>query len=222
MNNLEVTSRILNTLKSLSKDNRTPRRYVLKVAQEKAKFLIGQKLGESSLYREQNLYSTLECMEMEKADLIKCPIIEFRSCKQLMRSKKQLPELIHSKYGASVKEVTSLDGEFLLLPITPYQYRLNKQRKDGLKGENFFYIKDNYLYIPELEVKMVQVVLITQDLYDLEECSECKDNSCKSVWDYEFICSDKLLEVVLQETLKEVSMTKQIQADQNPNLNEGT
>ena len=221
MNNLEITSRILNTLKSLGKDGRISRRYILKVAQEKAKFLIGQKNGENSLYREQNLYSTLECLEMEKTDLIKCPIIEFRSCKQLMRSKKQLPELIHSKYGASVKEVTSLDGEHLLLPITPYQYRLNKQRKTD-SAENYFYVKGNFLYIPDLEVQMVQVNLITQDLYELEQCSECKEKNCKSVWDYEFVCSDKLLEIVLQETLKEVSMTKQIQADQNPNLNEGT
>lgn len=182
---------------------------------------MSQKLGESSLYREENIFKVLDCFELEKVDIIKCPIIEFRTCKQLMRSKKQLPELIHSKYGSSVKEVTSLDGEFLLKPITPYQYRLNKQRKTDSK-EPYFYVKDGYLYVPDLEVEMVQVTLITQDLYDLNECSECKKQNCKSAWDYEFVCSDKLLEAVIQETIKEVSMTKQIQADQNPNLNEGS
>lgn len=197
------------------------RRFILKVGQEKAKFLISQKNGENSLYREANLLSTLDCFELKKVDIIKCPIIEFRACKQLMRSKKKLPELIYSKYGASIKEVSSLDGEHLLKYITPYQYRLNKQRKTDSQ-ELYFYIKDGYLYLPDLEIQMVQVSLITLDLYDLNELSECKDNNCKSAWDYEFICSDKLMEAVVAETIKEVSLSKQVQEDQNPNLNEGT
>lgn len=220
MNNKEFVSRILNGLKSLTKDSRISRRFVLKVGQEKAKFLISQKLGSSELYREVNLYSSIDCFEMEKVDTIDCPIIEFKTCQQLMRSKKKLPELIHSKYGASIKEVASLAGEYILTPITPYQYRLNKQRKSSSK-ELYYYIKDGYLYLPDSEILMVQLSVITLDLYDLNKCSACS-SGCKSVWDYEFICSDKLLEAVIGETMKEVSLTKQIQADQNPNLHEGT
>lgn len=221
MNNKEFVARVLNGLKSLSKDNRISRRFILKVGQEKAKFLISQKAGENSLYRESNLLSSLDCFELKKVDIIKCPIIEFRTCKQLMRSKKKLPELIYSKYGASIKEVTSLDGEYLLKYITPYQYRLNKQRKTDSR-ELYFYLKDGYLYLPDLEIQMVQVSLITLDLYELNELSECKNEDCKSAWDFEFICSDKLMESVVAETIKEVALSKQIQADQNPNLNEGT
>lgn len=221
MNNLEITSRILNGLKSLTKDSRISRRYILKVAQEKAKFLISQKLGENSLYREANLHTGLECFELTKIDTVKCPIVEFRTSHTVMRSKKKLPELIYSKYGSSVKEVTSLDGSAILAPTTPHQYRLNKERKTDHKGL-YFYVKDGYLYLPDSEIQMVRLSLITLDLYDLQECSECSDGECKSAWAYEFICSDKLLEAVIQDTLKEVSMTKQIQADQNPNLNEGS
>ena len=221
MNNREFVSRVLNGLKSLSKDSMISRRFILKVGQEKSKFLISQKASENSIYRESNLISTLDCFELSKVDIIKCPIIEFRTCKQLMRSKKKLPELIYSKYGASIKEVTSLDGEYLLKYITPYQYRLNKQRKTDSK-ESYFYIKDRYLYLPDSEIQMVQVALITLDLYDLNELSECSDGNCKSAWDYEFICSDKLMEAVISETIKEVAISKQVQEDQNPNLHEGT
>jgi hypothetical protein len=221
MNNLEITSRILNALKSLTKDGRVSRRYVLKVAQEKARFLISQKLGENSLYREANLYKSLDCFSMEKIDTFKCPIIEFRSSHSVMRSKSKLPELIYSKYGASVKEATSIDGSFLMKPTTPYQYRLNRSRKTDSK-ERYFYVQDGYLYLPDSEVAMIQVSLITLDLYEMEKCSDCSSGECKSAWDYEFICSDKLLEAVIQETLKEVATTKQVQSDQNPNLNEGS
>ena len=221
MNNNEFVSRVLNGLKSLSKDSMISRRFILKVGQEKAKFFISQKLGNSELYRENNLLSTLNCFELKKVSIIDCPIIEFRTCKQLMKSKNKLPELIYSKYGSSVKEVTSIDGEFLIKPMTPAQYRLNKQRKDNSR-DLYFYIKDNYLYIPDTEVEVVNVSLVTLDLFELDELSSCGEGNCKSAWDYEFICSDKLMEVVISETIKEVALSKQVQEDQNPNLNEGS
>lgn len=214
----DLTSRIESTLKANSKDGKISRRLILKTAQSKAKFLISQKLNERSLYRETNIYTELSCIEMIDQDIVKCPIIEFRRCKDLKRSKKKLPELINSKYGHSLKEVTSIDGEFVFKPITATQYRLNKERTQKSK-DLYFYIKDGYLYLPDTEVKMVNLYLITQDLYDVAHASECNKPDCRSAWDYEFVCPDKLTEVVIQETLKELSLMKQIQEDPNPNLN---
>ena len=218
MLNSEITSRILSVLKANSKDSRISRRLVLFTALSKAKFLISQKLNDRSLYREQNIYTILPCVEMVNLDFVECPIIEFKRCTSLMRSKNKLPELIHSKYGNSVKEVTSVDDEFEFKPITPKQYRNNKNRSLKTK-DNYFYVKDGYLYLPDSEVETVNIYLLTQDLYEVEQCSSCSNNKCKSVWDYEFVCPDKLLEVVIQETIKELSITKQIQEDVNPNLN---
>jgi len=218
MLNSQVASRIISTLKSNSKDGRLSRRLVLSVAESKAKFLISQKLNDKSLHREQNLYQTVSCIEMVTEDVVKCPIIEFRRCDSLQRSKLKLPELIHSRYGHSLKEVLSVDENTPFISITPAQYRLNKSRSLKRK-ENYFYVKDGYLYLPDSEVQSVTLIVITQDLYDLYTISECKNGDCKSAWDYEFICPDKLLEVVIQETIKELSITKQIQEDVNPNLN---
>ena len=218
MLNKEITSRIISTLKSNSKDGRLSRRLVLSVAESKAKFLISQKLNDKSLHREQNLYQTISCIEMITQDTVRCPIIEFRRCNSLQRSKLKLPELIHSRYGHSLKEVLSVDENTSFINITPTQYRLNKDRSLKVKG-NYFYVKDGYLYLPDSEIQSVTLIILTQDLYDLYAISECKNGECKSAWDYEFICPDKLLEVVIQETIKELSITKQIQEDVNPNLN---
>jgi hypothetical protein len=217
MLNRELVSRVASLLKGNSKDGRISRRLILATAESKAKFLISQKLNDMSLYREQNIYTTISCIEMEDFDLIKCPILEFRSCRNLKRSKNKLPELIHSRYGHSLKEVTSVDGQFEFKPITLVQYRLNK-KKTLQKKQDYFYVQDGYLYLPDSEVKVVTLNILTQDLYDLEQCSECGEK-CKSAWDFEFICPDKLLDVVIQETIKELSITKQIQEDANPNLN---
>lgn len=221
MKNLEITSRVINTLKALSKDMRLSRRYVLKTLQNKASFLISQKLNDKSLYRESNLFTTLDCFELKKQDVYKCSILEFRSCKKLMKSKKKLPSLIFSKYGSSILEVTSIDGERVFKPITASQYRINKKRNTGGIEQDFYYIKNGDIYLPDSDVEAVSVVLITLDLYEKEQCSECSDDKCKSVWEHEFIVPDKLLEVVVSETLKELSLNRQIQEDQNPNLQDG-
>ena len=219
MINKDLVSRIQSLLKGTSKDGRIPRRLILKTAESKAKFLISQKLNDRSLYREQNLYQTISCIELIDIDLIKCPIIEFRLCRAIKRSKLKLPELIHSKYGNSLKELLSLDGRFSFSPTTPSQFRLNKNRTLKTKT-NYFYVQDGYLYLPDSEVDMVDIVVLTTDLYELEQCSSCSENKCKSAWDFEFICPDKLLEVVIQETIKEISLNKQVREDVNPNLNE--
>jgi len=213
----ETVSRVANTLRALSKDNRLPRRYILKTLQDKAKFFISAKMADKSLYRETNLFKTLDCVEMIPIDMYKCDIIEFRSCKKLMRSAKKLPELIYSKYGSSILEVTSIDGEFLFKPITLAQYRLNKQRA-GESKQQYFYVKDGYLFLPNSEVERVSVYLLTLDLYESAQCSDCSDEKCKSFWDFEFPLPDKIIEIVVSETLKELSMNRQLQEDQNPNL----
>jgi len=222
LKNLEITSRVINTLKALSKDMRLSRRYVLKTLQNKASFLISQKLNDKSLYRESNLFTTLDCFELKKQDVYKCSILEFRSCKKLMKSKKKLPDLIFSKYGSSILEITSIDGEHIFKPITTSQYRINKKRKTDELKQDFYYIKDGYLYLPDSDVEIVSIVLLTLDLYEKEQCSECSDDKCKSVWEHEFIIPDKLSEVVISETLKELSLNRQIQEDQNPNLQDGS
>lgn len=219
MDNNTLVSRIQTLLKGTSKDGRISRRLILKTAESKAKFLIAQKLNDRSLYREQNLYQTISCIELIEQDLIKCLIVEFKSCRSLKRSKLKLPELIHSKYGNSLKEVISVDGQYSFEPITPSQYRLNKKRTIKTKTD-YFYVQDGYLYLPDSDVEMVDLVILTTDLYELEQCSSCSENKCKSAWEFEFICPDKLLEVVIQETIKELSLNKQIREDVNPNLNE--
>ena len=218
MNNLQITSIVLDTLKANSKDSRISRRLVLSTLESKAKFYISQKLNDKSLYREANIYKEIPCVKFKSIDIIKCPIVEFKTCKTLMRSVDKIPELIWSKYGHTLKEVTSIDGSYAFDPITATQYRKNKERT-GKTNKKYFYIKDSYIYIPDYEFYTGNLYLISQDLYELEQISECSENKCDSVWDFEFVCPNKLEEVVIQETLKQLSLTKQIQEDTNPNLN---
>lgn len=220
MTNLEVVSRIIGSLNSLHKDSRISKRYILNVARKKAEFLLSQKLNDRSLFKEDSIFKELNCFELEQISVISCPIIEFRRCKSIMRSKCKLPSLIYSRYGGSLKEVLSIDGETEFKATTPAQYRRDKDRAPS--DYSYYYIKDGYLYLIDSEVHMVNLYVLTLETEKLDEISACNSNTdklCTSLWEHEFIISTKIAEAVISETLKEVSMRLQINADENPNLN---
>ncbi len=215
--NNDIVSRVLNVLNSIDKDGRISKRFVLNTARRRAEFYISQKMGERSLQKDSNIYSTINCFEMEQIDVVKCDIIEFRKCKAISKSVHKLPKLIYSRLGSSLKEVTSLDGENEFKATTPSQYRRDKNR--GESDYIYFYVKNDYLYILDAEIQMVDLYLITTETEKINEVSNCGDKECcKSLWEYDFIAPDKLEEQIISDTIKEVAMKKQIPSDSNPNL----
>ena len=223
MTNIEFVSQITGLLKSNNKDNRIPKRLILKVGQDAATFLIAQKLMDRTIMSETNLFTTIPCFEFEQIETKSCPSIEFRLCKTLMKSKEPLPKLIFSRLGASVRDIISLDGEFTFTFVDETQYRRNKKRQQTLKNQVFVYLgTDNHLYIPDREIYSLDWTILTPDTIAAEECSQCRDKGCrKSFWEYTFVIADRLVETLKDITIQRLSMTRQLQSDENPNNIEG-
>ena len=221
MTNLEFVSQISGILKSNNKDNRIPKRMILSVGRDVVTFLVAQKLLDRTITTETNLYTTINCFEFEQIDVKKCPSIEFRTCKVLMKSKEPLPKLLFSRLGASIKDLISLDGEFVFSFVDEAQYRRNKKRNQQLKNQIFIYLgTDNHLYIPDREILSLDLTILTLDEDGAEEASGCLDKEskeCNNAWEATFVCPDKLIEAVKDVTLQRLSMTRQINEDQNPN-----
>lgn len=218
----KLADRILNTLRRTFKDRHTSRRFVLNIAKEKMKFFLAQKLSDITLYREENIYTTIPCLEMEEITSVNCPIVEFRRCNIIMRSKKKLPELIFSKYGDSIRLVSNVDDSERIDKTTPVKYINDSKRQGNNNNKPAYYVReDGHLYIVNKYIEVVNVQPLT--LYRAEarkaSCEECDE--CMSPLDFEFVGSDKLQELVVQETLKELIGTYlQIPPDPNPNNNE--
>ena len=221
--NNSIVSKVINSYRLLTKDGHISRRYVLKLLRDVSKNLLSKKLMDRTLALESNLYTKLECLEFEKVEMVKCPIIEFRMCRTLMKSKCKLPDPIFSRLGASITEIVSLDGMFELKLISAEQYRRNQKRKYSIDGEVYIYLaEDGHLYIPDEEIYSLNVTFMTLFPEEADECSECKKDNCKSGWDYPFIGSDKLDDVVFKEVLQILGSTyKATQEDQNQNGIEG-
>lgn len=223
--NGEFVSRIINGLNAVNKDDHISRRYILRIGQNKAKFYIAQKLLDKSLFRETNLFKTIECFRLNSEETIKCGIHEFMRCDSLMKSKKKIPGLVYNRLGASIISITSLNGETIFLPTTLKGFLNAKNRKSVQKLKiKYYYIQDNYLYLPDSEIEYVTITYIPFDESEVEECSNCDGEEssagCKSIWDYNFTVPDKLSEQVITETIQEVSTIKKVVSDQLPNLDQ--
>jgi hypothetical protein len=217
----EIVSRIENSLNTLTKDTFIPRRFILSVFKSKAEFFMAQKLFDKTLFRETSLFKWLDCVTMVEDDVIKCDKLEFKRCNSLMKSRKKLPKLLWSRFGASIILITNLDHtkEFKLISQLDYINLLKRPNSEKFLGKFAVLYPDNYLYIPDSTVKKINVLIYTLD-EKADDISECDDKceECNSYWDKEISISDKVREVVIQETLKEITMRVQIPKDENPNL----
>lgn len=223
----EFVSRVINGLGALTRDQHISKRYILRIGENKAKFYISQKLNDKSLFKEQNLFKTIECFRLKEENRITCGIASFMRCDSLMKSKKKIPALVFSRLGSSIISITSIDGKTLFHPISPVSYEIMKSRKGASKfNRTYYYIQDGYLYLLDSEVQLVKITYIPYDESEVDEASDCDDcddskgndesGGCKSAWDYTFSVPDKLSEQVIQETIQEVSMRIRIPMDEYP------
>jgi len=216
MTNREIVSVVENSVRGISKDGRVPRRYILKVLRDNAKNLISHKLLDRTLTQEENVYTSITCIEMENYDVIKCNIAEFRLCSTLMKSVNPLPTPIYSRLGSSVREITSIDNLTDIVPISPQQYRRNKKRKETLKDTIYGYVdSNNYLWIPDKEIYAVNLKMIT---LESEKVASCEKQECKNNWEDIFTCPDKLITAVITMSTEFILKTyKSVNPDINPN-----
>lgn len=222
MTNGEFVSRVLNGLKLLNQDEHVSKRYILRIGQNKSKFYIAQKLTDKSLLRESNLFKTIDCLRLDEEETIKCGIHEFMRCDSLMKSRKKIPGLVYNRLGSSIISVTTLNGDTVYNPTTLTDFQLSKNRTFVQKLKlKFYYIQDNFLYLPDSDTEYIRVTYIPFDESKIKKASDCQGeedcDECKSMWDYDFIVPDKLSEQVISETIQEVSVGRSIPQDEMPN-----
>lgn len=225
MKNSEAISRVVNALRALNRDEHISKRYVLNVLRTKAKLLMLNNMHTHELLKNDNLVREIRCFALKPDDVVRCNVVEFRRCRSVMKSVKKLPEMLGGKYGSFVIGVESIDGEHTFSPTTLTRYRLQKDRLHAkYVTDGSFYVRDGYLYIPDSEVEAVNILLIGIGEEEIQGLSDCKEESgkvaCKSAYEYEFVCPDKLIDLAIKGAIEEIVATwRAILPDENPNLN---
>lgn len=217
----EIISNIQGTLNAVAKDTFIPRRLIFSILKLNIRDFISKKLNDKSLFREVNLFDWIECIEMKNDNAPKCDVFELRSCKEVMKSKKPLPNLIWSRFGSSIQLVTNIDHSKEYKIISEKQYMQYSKRKgfEKFKGKYAILGSDNHLYIPDSAVEIVNVLLFSLD-DDRAKISTCGSyDECQSPLDAEVTVPDKILSPAIDMTLQKLAMRLQIPRDENPDTN---
>lgn len=223
--NSEFVSRVVNGMKALTKDAHISARYIAHIGKVKAKLYMSQKLDEMTLFKEDSIISSVNCFKLEKIKTKDCGIVEFKLCDNIMKSCEKLPEGLFGKNGSSIISVMSIDGSKVYRYITPRKFVDIRKRKYRRKDSWFYYVQDEYLFLPDSNNELVDLTMIVVDKDAIETVSSCSDNyqkpSCKSKLDSEFVCPDRFLDLVVSATIQEVGTFYRTSiTDENPNLDE--
>lgn len=220
MTNGEFVSRFINGVNALNMDSHISRRYIMSIGRQKAESYTAQKWEDKTILKESNLFSYIDCIEMESMDKISCECLglEWPRCSILMKSKKRIPGLITSKYGASILNVTNVGRDIRFKGSDVNSIIRNAKRSFSFVGQKMYYEQDGYIFITDYEIELVSATVLSvkkDEVVDVFGCN--KKNECKSFWDYDFVCPQKLQEAVCQETLNELFQGPvRIPVDENP------
>jgi len=219
--NAEFVSRIAGDLKAITKDGRISRRLVLSIGQDKARFLMSQKLDEMTLFREDGLIKTIPCFEMENVPVIECDLVDIPNCKSIMKSKNKIPDGLFGKNGSGIIYVFSLDNSIRFDYASLRKYRNIQDIRYTRKKGQYYTIQNGYLYLLDSEVEIVSMQMIVLKSEQIAEVSGCasEEERCKSNWEREFICPDRFYDLVVRDTLTELANIYRTSIeDSNPNL----
>lgn len=184
---------------------------------------MAQKLDELTLFREDGILSNIDCYALKNIPSIDCGIMSFKLCKSVMKSEKKLPEGVFGKNGSGILLVSSVDGSQKFDYISSRDFINNTKRKYIINKNNYYTIKDGYLYLPDSEVELVNITMFAMDKSEIDAVSECCDeqSKCKTKWEYEFVCPDRFEDLVARDTLQELaSIYRSSIVDENPNMDE--
>lgn len=189
----QVIARVRNDNKFLSKDNKLSDRYVFSTAKNVAKRLIKQNNNLAKIFKSDEMFQYLPCVEFIKVDLSECCNV-VTGC-SIARTKNKIPAIETGFSGYLVQRVTTLDGRDLN-PTTARDY----QNIKNLKYSNnalYYWIQNGYLYISNPEIEMAGISAFFSEYIEDE-------GDCPSPYDRKFLCPEWLLDEMFQVLNKEL------------------
>lgn len=225
-------SDINNSLKAVNLDGFFPPKYLfIKTQSITADFIKKDNTSNKMLYKSQG-WLPLNCVIMEEVPVTTCNVNVYL-CQKLLKSKYRIPQIFESRYGALVRQVTSIDFSNSYEPVFSAKLWTNTQKRE-FKSKKYYFIEDGYIFIPIPKGELSTPSIITMDIYpkstkevdifnSIQDCGSCKPDEqiCKSILDYDISLPLYLEDDVKKElVLQLLGSYEKLQKDEYPNLNQ--
>ena len=226
----QFTSDITNSLKALNIDDYVSPRYLYyKAMTIAADFIKKDNQSNRRLALASEGWKPIECLEMEEIPITDCPELSTYLCERLYKSKYRIPDTLTTNFGNAIKYISSINYSNFYNPTTPRQWLAIQKRRDKDKSKRYYWIVDNYLYIPVAKYQVndpsPEVIRMEgwftepwkADQANAKDCG-CQDE-CFNVYDYELPIPAYLINDVTNQLFQQVrAIDLSITPDQYPNL----
>lgn len=208
----EFISIVRNSLDSITQDNYISGEMIYNVGVSYATLFMKREADSAKVFKNTSSFKFLECIKMKEVSAIECTDFKL-PCATIMRSVEKIPTPFLSNYG-SLMQVYNLTGEKDYIETNPIGYKsISKQRYQS-KQKGYFFIKNDYLWIPDSQVEAVSAMILSPDIRKLTK-------GC-TLLDEPFPVLDYLEAAIVESTIKQLLTSKNIQRDENANLDERT
>lgn len=212
----EIISDIVNDLSAVNRDDKPSYRFIANKLRDKARLFLKQDSDMRRIFKMNDLWKVIDCVELEDVDVLKCPWY-LKDCQTIKRSKIKIPDTYETSYGNAVI-VSTLKNNYNLKQIRAIQY--NEYASNKFAKGKLFWIEDGYLYIPDSNITYVKVYGIFSDTTEVDKINGI--NSCLSPLDSEFSFPEYIVTIAKQEVRRELMEGKQIVPDNKPDINTTT
>ena len=209
----DIVSQLRELLNNVNVDVRFTNQYLHSCLITATKLILKREAETRKIFRSIEAFQEIECLDLEPASSNFCGGF-LVPCYNLQKSVKPLPDAYLSSVG-SILLVYSVDKSVQFLQSTPSQFSSIQKRQ--FKGnQKYFWIIDNYLYIPNSHITNVSVLGLFIDVSEVDKLNGTK--SCKFM-DSDSGIPDWLQEDVLRTALQNIAgVTKKIPEDPSPNM----
>lgn len=212
MTKREEINQVRALINAVNLDTRISNRFIYNKLQDVSKLFIKRDVENNRrIFRSTKLFKTLSCVTLSPAPLESCTNLVIPGCKTVMKSDKKIP-----KTFLNIMSVFNIDRSVEFISTTPSLFvSINKREFKG--KTKYYWIVDDYLYIPDSYISEVIIDGIFENNYDAEKFN---NNSCINFLDVETSTPDYLRMDVIRVVASEIAqMTKRIPVDESPELN---
>jgi hypothetical protein len=154
----EVVSRLRGVFKAAKEDAFLTDRSIYSMFIKYMKTLLRRHDNERKLLKHDEIFETLEFVELEEVDRIEAGCSGIQSNCKIMRTVEKLPNLFSGNNGSLIRKVYSIDGTKEFISTSPYAYiAISASTNFKYNKARYYWFKNGYLYFPNCDWKAVSI-----------------------------------------------------------------
>ena len=175
-------NKVLSTIRSrnlwLAEDTEISDRFLYKVAQTAAAFLVKNEFNKGRLLTSDNVFQVLECSDLKPSSPVECDI-PAKICSKVRKGTLDLDGLGESELGYSIMGVFNIINSEEIYPTTVREF-INLKSLRIKPNKLYYLIKKGRIFVLDEDIEKVNMyVYSTEDLTNKDKCKYMGDREFK-------------------------------------------